>query len=180
MYLTSVHTDGDDMYHSHTVVKSLFPGESRALFINNFGRMRVLSASRPSVSMAYDGSEVVEVREVSPPETGKSITLKVLFNPTRRVRVARGRSHCVGIIDPEEAKVWLECVLHSSGAKPLTLAVDTRGVLKLAKGGTWHASLAVHQAIALVTVEDGEKFRQALLSGIGGGKFAGCGLIDIW
>ena len=180
MYLTSVHTGGDDMYHSHTVVKSLFPGETRALFTNTFGRMKVLSTDKPQVATAYDGSDAVEVREVSAPETGKTVTLKVLFNPTKRVRVTKDKSHCIGIIDSEEAKGWLERVLIQSGAKPQMLAVDYRGVLRVNKGGNWHASIVAHQAIGLVTVEDGEKFQQALLAGIGGGKFAGCGMIDIW
>lgn len=182
MYLTSAHTSGEDMYHSHTVVKSLFPGEERVLFSNTFGRVKVLSSNKPTEVRAYDGSEVVDIKEVSSPEAGKTITVKILFNPTKQVRLTKGgnRSRCTGILDTEEAKKWLERKLTQAGSKPQMLAVDSRGVATVEKGGRHHATLALHQAIGLVTVEDADKFRQALLAGIGGGKFAGCGMIDIW
>lgn len=182
IHMTKLSGVDDGVYHTHKIVKSLFPGTGRVLFFNSYGRVRVISECPPVGDTAYDGNSYVASKvELASPANGETVPFKVLFNPTKNVKQGGGKkSRCEGIIDQEAAKAWLARELSKGGAKVLVSSVDPMGVTKFEKDGKGSVTVAQHFAVGALMVEDAEAFCKLLLSGIGGAKFAGYGMVDVW
>lgn len=176
MYLTTIPFDSQDKYAQHQEVTRLFPkGSGRVLFTaRNSGTLQVLS------SVKVEGLDCEEVKGY---KEGDVVPFKILFNPTKSVRLEKGgnKSRCTGILDTEEAAKWLTKQLEEkAGVKVVGVACVFQGTKKILKGGGVHAIVVQHMGVGMLTVEDPSKFRVAMANGFGKAKFAGYGMLDLW
>ena len=181
MYLTKITGVIGNVYHTHRVVKDLFPSDERLLYKNFNGKIHVLCVNKSESKTAFDGSFINSVREVHVPETGSEIEFRVKFNPTKNIRVVKGgSSRKIGIADPSEAKEWLIRKMESNGVSVVGVTVEQLGIEIIEKDGKHKSTVVGHQAHGIITVTDSDAFSNLLHSGIGGAKFAGYGLINVW
>jgi CRISPR-associated protein Cas6/Cse3/CasE subtype I-E len=178
MYLTTMKISTQDPYIQHQEVSRIFPKETgRVLFVSrNGGTIQVLSSVRG------EDPAILSCREVALPEECEVIPFKIKYNPTKNVRERKGgKSHCRGILDSEEATEWLRKELvNKCGADVVALASTFQGTKRILKKGQIHAYVSQHTGVGVITVKDANLFMSSLGKGIGGAKFAGYGLLDMW
>ena len=104
-------------------------------------------------------------------------------NPVRSVKEkdAPGRGKVMAHVTPEQQKQWLLKRAEDCG---FSLASDAFNVvhaqwLKFDKGGGHEVTLRTATFEGILTIADPERFREALLSGIGRAKAYGCGLMTV-
>jgi len=178
MYLSTIKISTQDSYIQHQEVTRIFPKETgRVLFISrNNDTVQVLS------SVKGEDPSILSSKEVIIPKEGEVVPFKIRFNPTKNVReVKGGKSHCRGIIDSEEATGWLNKELvNKCGVEVVALASTFQGTEKILKKGSVHAYAVQHIGVGVIRIKDAGQFASAIAKGIGGTKFAGYGLLDMW
>lgn len=180
MYLTKITGIVGDVYHTHRVVKDLFSSEERPLYKNFNGKVHVLSVNKSDKDSAFDGSFIDSVSTVDVPSNGTDVEVKIKFNPTKNVRIDGKPSRKVGIGDPSNAKEWLIRRLESNGVSVIDITVNPLGIEIIEKNGKRKSTIVGHQACGIITINDSESFANLLRTGVGGGKFAGYGMINVW
>lgn len=183
MYLTMISSKFYDRYGKHREVTSLFPSDkTHPLFSVNGGITKVISIDKPIKDLAFNGAVVNSTTEISIPSVGTMLPFKILFNPRKRSRVNKeSKSIRIGIGDSTEATQWLTHRMERDfGVKLDAINCEFRGIQVIAKGNETKAVVATHLALGVLTIIDVNAFSNALINGIGGAKFAGFGLLDIW
>lgn len=167
MYLTIVRGVPSDPYTNHKIVKSMCSG--KVLFKESYGTLRVLTSERPEAP--YKG-EIVSTKEVFLPKEGDVLTMTLLFNPTKNKRVEGGKSIKEGIGCPELAKKWLTTKL--KGVEILSMSVEPIPLTKV------KSTVIQHLSLVALEVKDAGVFGEIIRTGLGGNKYAGWGMLDVW
>jgi CRISPR-associated protein Cas6/Cse3/CasE subtype I-E len=173
-------------YHDHRVIEALFDnGEPetgrKALFTRRGETILAVSEYRPNGSCFDDSVTVGASEEASVPEVGKTLVLRTVFCPAVHKAQGQGsKSKDVGIWEEEESGAWLTKRLEKSGAKVLQLATARIGFKYFQKADGSEVVTLAHNAVGVVQVEDAGKFWELVSRGVGGCKFAGFGMLDIF
>lgn len=166
----------DNSYHNHQVVKSLFEKDPRVLFCAAPGKLRVLSTT-PAGGSCFDPSvKMISSKEVKVPEKGSTIPFKVLYYPKKSVK---GRNK-IGIVDNSIAESKFRETMKKAGVSINHMFMNFVGLPQVSKANGHVVVAPSFQVLGILTVEDKGLFEEALVHGVGSGKFAGWGMIDIF
>ena len=135
----------------------------------------------PGTDPAWETKDYGKLLERISPDQPWRFRLKA--NPVRSVKEndAPGRGKVTAHVTPEQQKQWLIKRAEDCG---FSLCADAFGVvhtqwLKFNKGDDREVTLRMATFEGVLTVTDPERFRDALLSGIGRAKAYGCGLMTV-
>lgn len=166
-------------YHAHKVVKALFENDPRPLFSQTGSSIKVLSSSHPASTCFDETVEVLDTREVVVPPAGATIPFKIRYFP-RTSEKNGNRQHKRGVTDPAEAKKRLCERLQENGAEVLQGFVNFEGVMRIEKDDGSCTFVTSHQILGIMKVTDSVKLSALLATGVGAGKFAGWGMLDMF
>ncbi|HPL69833.1 MAG: type I-E CRISPR-associated protein Cas6/Cse3/CasE [Anaerolineaceae bacterium] len=114
--------------------------------------------------------------------SGGRYFFRLVANPTLRTKHPDGQSRRVGLYAAEEQKEWLQRKAQQGGFIVQSLELQDLGVLESVKKQNDDTHKITHYAVqfegALMVVEQ-QKFKKALMTGIGSAKAFGFGLLSL-
>ena len=203
----SVQRDLASPYQMHRTVMRAFPGREaltgeRILFrvedhpSLGLPTLLVQSLIRPDwswmreeASQGYlwqSGDENPAVKPFALPlGAGQIFAFRLLANPTAKKTVEREGQRekmRVGLLREEDQRAWLARKLDNAGAELVSCRVAARGYLKSRKGEEGQFGVQTHLGVlfeGVLRVQDPDRVREAVTSGMGPAKGYGFGLLSL-
>lgn len=107
-------------------------------------------------------------------ESGTQMTFRLAFNPVKRIKQSDKKNGALAVVNPT---LWLKSREEFIGA---TFDVSSiRREHESERSGSH--KVTIHRAVAdgILTVVDGERLRNAVVSGVGRARAYGCGLLSV-
>jgi hypothetical protein len=175
----------NNAYEDHRLIKAIFQGNEKVLFVNNNGTYIVRTNVKPTFGefVAKFNTELREENDIAIVNNGDTLCTAVRFCPLTKafernpksfnlVKSNIGKNGFV-IGDKDEAKNWLVYTLSNGG-----LTIDEANIVQTECWDNGHdQKIIVHYAVVIATVTDCNKVTNLLVKGIGNEKHLGLGML---
>jgi len=175
----------NNAYEDHRLIKAIFQGNEKVLFVNNSGTYIVRTNVKPMLGefTAKFNTTLREENDIAIVNNNDTLCVAVKFCPVTKAsernpksfKLAKGNIGKNGFVigDKDEAKNWLLYTLSNGG-----LTIDEANIVQTECWDNGHGQkIIVHNAVVIATVKDCSKATDLLVNGIGNEKHLGLGML---